>query len=79
MALKPSAEKQLEKIPNVLKKKIYSILTAVVADPFQGKKMKGRYKGYYRVRAWPYRIIYSVHMRESLVIVIRIAHRQSSY
>ena len=79
MALKPSAEKQLEKIPSVFKKKIYSILTAVTADPFQGKKMKGRYKGYYRVRAWPYRIIYSVHMRESLVIVIRIAHRQSSY
>ena len=79
LVFKPSAEKQLEKIPSVYKKKIYSILTAVVSSPFQGKKLRGRHKGYYAIRAWPYRVIYSVHTRESLVIVVRIAHRQGSY
>ena len=77
--LKRRAEKELNKIP---RRDYYSVITALVglaANPFVGKKLEGKYKDYYSIRVWPYRIIYQINKKEFLVFVIRIGHRQGIY
>ncbi len=77
--LKPRAEKELNKLPQ---RDYYRIITALVGlaiDPFVGKKLEGKYKDYYSLRVWPYRIIYQINKKELLVFVIQIGHRQGIY
>ncbi len=77
--IKPSAQKELKKLP---KKEYYRILSAIVAisgNPYAGKKLEGEYKSCYSLRVWPYRIIYQIYQKELLIIIIRIGHRQGVY
>lgn len=74
-----AAEKQLEKIDNRYRQKVEAALEFLGGDPYQGKKLSGEYKGYYSVRIWPYRVIYTIKQKELWVIVVRIAHRQGVY
>lgn len=77
--LRPSAEKDLAKIPVNFQIRIRTALEELAVNPYFGKKLGGEYVGLYSVRVWPYRIIYSIHKQELLIIVIRIAHRQGVY
>jgi len=79
LRVKPSAQKELDKL---LKEDYYRILAAfslIVKDPFVGKKLKGEYDGCYSYRIWPYRIIYQIYKKELLILVIKIGHRQGIY
>ncbi|MCX6758770.1 MAG: type II toxin-antitoxin system RelE/ParE family toxin [Candidatus Nealsonbacteria bacterium] len=53
--------------------------SVIANDPYAGKKLEGRHLGQWSMRIWPYRIIYSIHKNELLVIVIAIGHRQGIY
>lgn len=77
--LKPSAEKDLSKVPQRDRERIFAELAGLATNPYIGKKLRGKYKGCYSVQVWPYRIIYQVYKKELLVIVIRIRHRQGVY
>jgi mRNA interferase RelE/StbE len=77
--VKPSAVKDLNKLLSKDRDRIIIVLRALSVNPFIGKKLKGEYKDYYSVRAWPYRIIYSVYKKELLILVIHIGHRQNVY
>lgn len=49
-------------------------------DPFfQGKELKGKYKGLWRYRVGDYRIISEIHDDELLILLIKIAHRREVY
>jgi len=54
-------------------------LAVLAENPHAGKKLKGEYKDFYSIRAWPYRVIYYIHKKEVLIIVVRISHRQGAY
>ncbi|NEQ99004.1 MAG: type II toxin-antitoxin system RelE/ParE family toxin [Cyanothece sp. SIO2G6] len=43
------------------------------------KKLKGKSKGYFRVRVGDYRIIYTVDDGVLLVVVIAVGHRKEVY
>ncbi|MBW6432100.1 type II toxin-antitoxin system RelE/ParE family toxin [Patescibacteria group bacterium] len=74
------AKKSLKKIDSRYHKKIKQKIIALSVDPFSvGKKLDGRYSGLYSLRAWPYRIIYSVIKNKLVVTVIEIEHRQEVY
>jgi mRNA interferase RelE/StbE len=75
LRLKPSAEKSLAKLPQKDQARITLALEDLYINPFIGKKLQGKYKGYYSVRVWPYRIIYSIYKQELMVIIIAIGHR----
>lgn len=77
--VKPSARKNLRKIPAEYKKRIYRMLTEIGRNPFAAKKLHGEYQEHYGVRVWPYRIIYKVYLSEALVDIIHISHRQGIY
>ena len=77
--LKPRAEKELNNLSRRDHDRIIIALISLADDPFIGKKLEGKYKDYYSLRVWPYRIIYQIYKKELLVFVIRIGHRQEVY
>lgn len=76
--LTPTAKKQLKKLPKSEVKKIARKLFFVESNPFSAKKLEGKLKDRYVVRAWPYRIIYVI-VGTSKIQVEVIEHRQGVY
>ncbi len=79
LRLKPSAEKKLKRIPKRDRFRIFAAFAILTKTPFLGKKLKGEYQGQWSYRVWPYRIIYTIRRNELLILVLRVAHRQSAY
>ena len=68
-----TAEKDIRKLAPKLKKKLYDILTEVLAkDPFQGKKLLGDLSGSYSYRlSYQDRIVYSINLHQKIVYIER--------
>jgi len=64
--------KKIFKIFLPWQKRILLILKELERNPFIGKKLEGRYKGFYSIRIWPYRIIYTIKKKKLIVEVIEI-------
>jgi mRNA interferase RelE/StbE len=79
LLVKPSVEKELKKLPNKEYYRVLAAFSVLANDPFLGKKLKGEYEGQYNYRVWPFRIIYEIHKKELVVLVIRFGHRQGVY
>jgi len=78
--IKPSAVKELERIPS--KKDRQRIATRIrsLADnprPSGCQKLSGRDR--YRIRRGVYRIVYSIRDEQLIVVVIRVRHRKDIY
>ena len=69
------AEKDIKKLTPQLKRKLYDILTEVIAqDPFQGKKLVGDLAGSYSYRlTYKDRIVYSIDTKKKFIYVERAA------
>lgn len=74
-----TAEKDLSKIPLCDRERILGHIQMLSSNPFSHKKLRGKLKGSYSLRVWPHRIIYMVYLREKLIQIIRIGHRQGIY
>jgi mRNA interferase RelE/StbE len=72
-------QKELKKIDSHYQKKIRIAFLALAGDPHIGKKLEGNYEGQWSLRVWPYRIIYEIHERKLIVLIIRVGHRQGVY
>ena len=79
LVLKPKVKKSLDNLERKEREKIIRILDAIVDNPFLGKKLSGQYVGLYSVRAWPYRIIYEIRLKELIIFVIGIKNRKDAY
>ncbi|MEK7610932.1 MAG: type II toxin-antitoxin system RelE/ParE family toxin [Patescibacteria group bacterium] len=79
LRLKPSAQKELDKLEKTARYKVLAAFSEIAKDPFVGKKLEGEFRGCYSYRVWPFRIIYLIYKKELLVLVIRIGHRQGVY
>lgn len=75
--LTPQAQKDLQKIPQKNRLKIKRRTQLLIKSPFAGKKLKGKLKGYWSLKVWPYRIIYEIYKNK--VWVDHIVHRQKAY
>ncbi len=73
------SQKAYQKLPDTGKPKIARAIAALSQNPFQGKKLEGELKGGYSIRAWPYRVIYSVDGVQKVVNINSILHRQGAY
>lgn len=77
--LRKKARKSLKRVDKRYKERIFIALIKLSSDPYLGKALVGKLKGYYSLRVWPYRIIYQLFKRRLLVYVIDIGHRQGVY
>ena len=69
------AEKDVGKLTPKLKRKLYDILTEVIAqEPFRGKKLVGDLAGSYSYRlTYKDRIVYSIDAKHRIVYIERAA------
>ena len=79
LVFKDEAIKRLKRIGSAdkikAKRKIYSLLS----DPFQGKMLVGKLKGFRSVKAWPLRIIYCFDPVDQIIQIETIDYRGSVY
>jgi mRNA interferase RelE/StbE len=78
--LKPSAQRELKKLPKRLQRRIVNKIDLLADDPRPSgaEKLSGGHD-YYRIRVGDYRILYEIQDKVLLVIVIRVAHRKEVY
>jgi addiction module RelE/StbE family toxin len=72
--------RELKELDKKFVKKAFEIIETVIAvNPYDGKKLKGKYSGLYSYRISDYRIIYEIVEKRVTIVVLRIAHRKSVY
>jgi mRNA interferase RelE/StbE len=81
VSIKPSALKDLRKIPKILAIKIGYVIDTLAENPrpIGFKKLKGSDEILFRVRVGNYRVIYSIEDKVEIVEVVRIGHRKDIY
>jgi mRNA interferase RelE/StbE len=75
-----AADKELDALPKKLADRILEAIRelAVEPRPHGSKKLAGT-TNTYRIRVGDYRVIYEVHDKEVVVLVVRISHRKDAY
>ena len=75
-----SARKELDRLPNAIIAKIVAAIRDLANDPRprSSKKLKG-VDNTHRLRVGVYRVVYEVHEKEIVILVIRIRHRKDAY
>lgn len=79
VALSKDAQKQYERLPKSQKIKVFKKIMGLEQNPNAGKKLEGELKGFFSLRAWPYRILYEINEDKQIIQVHKIAHRQGAY
>jgi mRNA interferase RelE/StbE len=77
---KPTAVKELRKLPRQMIPRIVSAVDHLAASPFPdgSKKLVGS-DHTFRVRVGDYRVIYDVLETVMTILIIRVAHRDHAY
>ena len=75
-----TAERQLREVPRADRGRLIEAIRALATDPRPRgcRKLQG-YDDTFRIRVGVYRIIYAVHDRQLLIIVLKIGHRRDVY
>jgi mRNA interferase RelE/StbE len=74
-----SMAKDLRSIPGKDVARILKVLSVLSADPRARGCEKLTSQERYRMRKGPYRIVYEIRDDESLVVIIKVAHRRDVY
>jgi len=80
IAFAPSAERDSRKLPRAVQSRLRPRIDGLAENPRpQGAtKLKGT-EDAWRVRVGDFRILYEIHDRALLVLVVRVAHRREVY
>ena len=78
--IKPSASREIRKLPKQVQPGIIAALGALAVGPRPHgvRKLTGA-DDLYRVRVGEYRVVYQVSDEELLVLVVKVAHRRDAY
>jgi mRNA interferase RelE/StbE len=80
LIFKPSATRQFLSLPANVQKRLGRRIEALASNPFppDTKKLQSE-PNTFRIRVGDYRVIYEVHGKILLVLVLRIGHRRDVY
>ena len=73
------AQKQYKCLPKTEQQKIKKKIAVLSENPSSAKKLEGKLAGRQVIRAWPYRIVYSVNKDHNRIEISDILHRQGAY
>ena len=79
LLIKPSAAKDLEALPKKDRQRVVTKIQGLAQNPRPPgcEKLSGH--DLYRVRQGNYRVLYTVHDAELVVVIISIGHRREVY
>jgi mRNA interferase RelE/StbE len=78
--LAPPAERQLKALAEPTQKRIVKRLRTLAANPRpRGVKKLAGEDDLYRIREGDYRIVYTIHDKELIVLVLKIGDRKEIY
>jgi mRNA interferase RelE/StbE len=77
--LKPRAERDLDRLPIGVARRIWQKLLALENDPRPPAVSKLEGSDGYRIRVGDYRVVYLIDDRARVVEVVRVAHRREVY
>jgi mRNA interferase RelE/StbE len=77
---KPSAQKELEKLPRQMIPRIVAAIKGLAEDPHpQGVKKLVGFEHTYRIRVGDYRVLYDFFGNQLIIEIIQIRHRKDDY
>lgn len=79
LTLSGEATREFIRLPKSEKKKVDRKLKYLKINPFIGKPLTGELKGFFSLKAWPYRILYEFIKGKNIVKVHKIQHRKEVY
>ena len=79
LLLAKRAKKDVAQLSDHLKMRISVALDKITENPSLGKPLKGELQGLHSYRVGQHRIIYQIHAREILVIILKVGHRREVY
>lgn len=76
-SLTRTAERELDRLPKAMQRRIASSLDEMEEDPFRGdvRPLRGQWQGYHRKRVGRYRIIFEADVDDHRVTIITIRSR----
>lgn len=77
--LSKRARKEYETLHEKDQGRVLAAMQNLRVDPFAGKKLDGEHDGYWSVRVWPYRVIYTIEKKIITVTVVAIGDRKDIY
>jgi len=77
--LKPRAERELDRLPTPLARRIWERLLRLEEEPRPPGSLKLEGSDGYRIRAGDHRIAYLIDDRARTIEIVRIAHRREVY
>ena len=79
ICIKPSAAKELKKIPKKVLQKVVGKINGLSFDPRPPGCEKLSSEERFRIRQVDYRIVYTIEDEKLIVIVVKIGHRRDVY
>ena len=80
IVFKESVSKDFDILPKERKKIIWNkIRTALSANPYKNKLLKGKWADLRRYETHPYRVIYDIFEQEKTVLILRVRYRKEIY
>lgn len=73
------AKKNIQKLTLKIQKQIKTSILELSEDPSKGKALTHELKGLLSYRSGNYRIIYEIHKKEILIIVLTVGNRKDVY
>jgi mRNA interferase RelE/StbE len=77
--LKPSVEKDLRKIPQAMRTRIFEAIEGLCSNPLPHQAIKLTGEAFYRLRVGDYRIVYAVDPQDNQIVIHYIRHRREVY
>ena len=79
LLLTEKARENITRLPAVILPRIQTGLERIAQDPYCGKALKGQLHGLRSYRVGDYRIIYEIHSKRVVIIILTIGHRKEIY
>jgi len=79
LIIKPSAEKQLDRLPANIRRRVVAALEDLRHDPRPPGCAKLTGDDLWRIGGGVYRVVYQIRDVELIILVVRIAHRKDVY
>ncbi|MBM3238815.1 type II toxin-antitoxin system RelE/ParE family toxin [Candidatus Poribacteria bacterium] len=77
--LTDTAQKELRRLPEKVKRQVANALDALEKDPRAGSPLQWQLKGYWSYHTGNYRVVYEIDDLNKVVLVEHIKHRKDVY